>query len=171
MQIILATKPQLNIVQELVHKIWPAAYVETGIISLDQMNYMLDRFYSQESLYAQQEQGQVFLLAEEDGIFYGFAAYELNCGTPGKTKLHKIYVLPNTQGKGIGKQLLDEVIEKALAAQNHTLFLNVNKYNKAKSFYEHIGFEVIADEVIDIGQGYVMDDYVMAKKIDTNPLL
>lgn len=162
-------KDQLSVIRDLAYTIWPIAY--GTILSQEQLTYMLDKFYNLEALELQQEQGQVFLLAEEDEIFYGFAAYELNCSAPGKTKLHKIYVLPNTQGKGIGKQLLDEVIEKALAAKNHTLFLNVNKYNKAKSFYEHIGFEVIADEVIDIGQGYVMDDYVMAKQINTNPLL
>lgn len=163
MHIFQADPSQLHLVKELAYAIWPSAY--GSILSQEQLSYMLDSFYNLDSLTEQQEQGQVFLLAEEDGIYYGFAAYETNCQEQGKTKLHKIYVLPNTQGKGVGKQLLSQVVDRALANQNHTLFLNVNKYNTAKEFYEYLGFQVIADEVIDIGQGYIMDDYVMAKSI------
>jgi hypothetical protein len=44
------------------------------------------------------------------------------------------------------------------------VFLNVNKYNKAKFFYEKLGFTITKEEVIDIGNDYVMDDYVMGIK-------
>lgn len=163
MQIIQCTIDQLVFVRDLAYKIWPDAYGE--ILSVAQLEYMLDNFYAIPSLEKQFNDGHVFLLVEEEGSYLGFAAYEIDCKEKGKTKLHKIYVLPNTQGKGIGKFLLNEVIIRAKQANNDYLFLNVNKYNKALNFYEKQGFEKIADEVIDIGEGYVMDDYVMGIKL------
>lgn len=163
MQIIESSKEQLADIRELAYKIWPDTYGQ--ILSKEQLEYMLGNFYSIESLENQFENGHVFLFVEEDGQYLGFAAYETDCKEKGKTKLHKIYVMPNTQGKGIGKFLLNEVEQRTKNAENKYLFLNVNKYNNAISFYEKQGFVKIADEVIDIGQGYVMDDYVMEKKI------
>jgi ribosomal protein S18 acetylase RimI-like enzyme len=163
MQIIQCTKEQLAIVRDLAYKIWPDAYGE--ILSVPQLNYMLDNLYAVSSLEKQFDNRHVFLLVEENGDYLGFADYEVDCKEKGKTKLHKIYIMSNTQGKGIGKFLLNEVISRAKNANNDYLFLNVNKYNKALYFYEKQGFEKIADEVIDIGNGYVMDDYVMGSKI------
>ena len=70
-------------------------------------------------------------------------------------------MLPETQGKGFGKFMIDEIIRIAKSNDQKGIFLNVNKYNKAKFFYEKAGFIVSKEEVIDIGNGYVMDDYVM----------
>jgi diamine N-acetyltransferase len=114
-----------------------------------------------EALQKQLESGQVFYLAQnENQEFVGFVSYEINC-EPNKTKIHKIYVLPETQGTGIGKQLLDLVKTKAQENQQTAIFLNVNKYNNAQNFYQKLGFTITKEEVIDIGKGYVMDDYVM----------
>lgn len=163
MQIIQADKTQLYIVKDLAYKIWPDAY--GAILSETQLDYMLENFYAISSLEQQMEEGHFFLLAEELGVFLGFASYELNCKNTGKTKLHKIYVLPQTQGKGVGKQLFDQVIQAAKKAGNTHLFLNVNRYNIAQEFYKHLGFEIVHEEDIDIGQGYLMEDYVMEKKL------
>ena len=162
MQIIEVTKPEISIVKDLAYKIWPHAYAE--ILSNEQLTYMLDNFYSIASLERQMDNGHVFLLVQENGIHLGFASYQINI-LPNKTKLHKIYIDPETQGKGIGKLLLDEVVQRAINSGNSHLFLNVNKYNKAFHFYEKLGFQKIADEVIEIGNGYVMDDYVMEKRL------
>ena len=43
--------------------------------------------------------------------------------------------------------------------------LNVNRFNPAKRFYERHGFQVVRDEVIAIGNGYVMDDHVMQRAL------
>ncbi|MCG2611196.1 GNAT family N-acetyltransferase [Flavobacterium sp. SM15] len=163
MKIIQANKSQLSIVKDLAYKIWPDAY--GAILSETQLDYMLENFYAISSLEQQMESGHVFLLAEESGIFLGFASYELNCKDSGKTKLHKIYVLPQTQGKGVGKQLFEQVVQAAKKAGNSHLFLNVNRYNIAQEFYKHLGFEIVHEEDIDIGQGYLMEDYVMEKKL------
>ena len=160
MQIIkVTTKDQLQVVADLAKKIWPVTYAT--ILSKEQLHYMLDRFYNLKALQKQLESGQVFYLAQnENQEFVGFVSYEINC-KPNKTKIHKIYVLPETQGTGIGKQLLDLVKTKAQENQQTAIFLNVNKYNNAQNFYQKLGFTITKEEVIDIGNGYVMDDYVM----------
>ena len=82
-----------------------------------------------------------------------------------KTKIHKIYVLPETQGTGLGRQFFELVKEKAKENNQKAIFLNVNKYNSALHFYTKLGFSIVNDEVIDIGEGYVMDDYIMELEI------
>ena len=163
MKIIQANITQLPIIAALAYAIWPSAYGE--ILSVEQLKYMLEKFYSLEALTEQLEQrSHVFLLAEENGIFVGYASYELNI-EGNKTKVHKIYVLPETQGKGFGVQLLNEMENKAKEAQNKILFLNVNRFNKAQHFYKKLGFKIAYEEDIKIGNDYLMEDFVMEKKI------
>ncbi|WP_298394907.1 GNAT family N-acetyltransferase [Flavobacterium sp.] len=163
MNIIVASKNQLSVVRDLAYKIWPDAYKK--ILSTEQLNYMLELIYNIDSLEKQLHNGHVFLLVEDDNGFIGFASYELNCNNSNKTKLQKIYVLPEIQGRGVGRFLIDYILKKVEEAQNTALFLNVNKFNKAKDFYENYGFQIIKEEVIDIGSNYVMDDYVMEKTL------
>ena len=175
MNIVVATKEQLSIVRDLALKIWPVTY--TNVISAGQIEYMLDMMYSLESLEKQFQSNKIFLLAEDDNHFIGYVSYELNYKDENqknqenlkqvqiKTRIHKLYVLPETQGRGIGKQLIDCVAEIALTNHNSALDLTVNKNNKAKDFYLKNGFEITEKAVFDIGSGYVMDDYIMEKKL------
>jgi ribosomal protein S18 acetylase RimI-like enzyme len=71
--------------------------------------------------------------------------------------------MSETQGSGIGVKLVDFLSEKAKANNQSAVFLNVNKYNSAQFFYKKIGFSITKEEVIDIGNGYIMDDFVMEK--------
>ena len=152
-------KNQLPIVKDLAYAIWPSAYRE--ILSAEQLNYMLDNFYSIENLENQMDNGQVFKLLFEDSNVVGYLSYEFNCKETGLLKIHKIYLLPETQGKGFGKFMIDEVIKIAKSNQQKGVFLNVNKYNNAQFFYQKLGFIITKEEVIDIGNNYIMDDYVM----------
>ena len=163
MKIVLCKIEQLNVVIDLTKKIWPVAYRE--ILSKAQLDYMIDKFYNEPSLRELMQKGHVFYLAQDDkDNFVGFVSYEIN-SEPNKTKIHKIYVLPETQGTGLGRQFFDLVKEKAIENDQSAIFLNVNKYNKAIYFYTKLGFKKVKDEVIDIGNGYVMDDYVMEAHI------
>ncbi|EAZ95703.1 putative acetyltransferase [Flavobacteria bacterium BAL38] len=159
MNIVPLQKEQLSIVAELAYEIWPTAYGE--ILSSEQLQYMLAQFYSLEALETQFQNGQHFLLLKDAERAVGFLSYELNCYHSQKLKIHKIYVLSSEQGKGLGKLLIDKAIEIAIAQNQKAVFLNVNKYNKARFFYEKLGFTIVKEEVIEIGNGYVMDDYVM----------
>lgn len=162
MIISVVTKSQLPIIQDLTYKIWPIAYGE--ILSKDQLAYMLDKFYEISYLEKQFENGQVFLLAEENGNYYGFASYELNCDNSNSTKIHKLYVLPQTQGKGLGKLFVEKIKSISNENNNESLFLNVNRFNNALHFYEKLGFINLKTVDIEIGNGYLMEDYIMELK-------
>ncbi|OYX20755.1 MAG: GNAT family N-acetyltransferase [Algoriphagus sp. 32-45-6] len=160
MKIRTLAKEELIKVQSIAHRTWPSTFA--GILSPEQIQYMLNWMYSLDMLESQLDKGHTFLLAEDDGKELGFAGFELNYAEGPKAKLHKIYLLPEAQGKGAGKALILEVANRARKSGQKSLLLNVNKYNqKAIDFYLKIGFQEIYKEVIDIGNGYVMDDVVM----------
>lgn len=158
-QIIPAKTEDLVHVQAIAHQTWPHTF--GNILSPEQIDYMLSWMYDLKMLENQQlEQGHTFLIAEEQEEKLGFTGFQID-QEPGKTKIHKIYILPSAQGKGLGKKLINAIKEIALKNNQTSLLLNVNKYNKgAIEFYEYLGFVKIKEEVIDIGNGYVMDDYV-----------
>ena len=159
MKLIQIKANQLPIVIELTKKIWPVAY--GSILSIAQLDYMINRFYNENALSQLIDKGHVFYLAQDEKENYvGFLSFEIN-SAPHKTKIHKIYVLHETQGTGLGRQFFELVKHKAQENNQKAIFLNVNKYNSALHFYTKLGFSIVKNEVIDIGEGYVMDDYVM----------
>jgi ribosomal protein S18 acetylase RimI-like enzyme len=145
-------------IREVVHEVWPIAYRE--MITPEQISYMLEWMYSDKSLHKQvQEDGCVFLVCEEENFVQGFASFsEIE---PSIFKLHKLYVFTHLQGKGIGKALLVEVKKRAAALGGKAIELQVNKKNVAQHFYLKQGFRIERELVLDIGEGFVMDDFVM----------
>ena len=147
-------------IRAIAKEVWPIAY--GSILSQAQLDYMMEMMYSIPSLQKQaNEKGNHFIVAMEDEIPVGFAAYEFNYDGKPKTKIHKIYILSNQQGKGIGRLLIDYITNQARQNMQEALLLNVNKNNVAQHFYKKLGFDISYEEVIDIGNGYVMDDFVM----------
>jgi ribosomal protein S18 acetylase RimI-like enzyme len=160
----LATLTDIPLIQEVAELTWPISYRE--IISPEQIRYMLDLMYSKSKLEtAIADPNQAFWLAEENGKVLGFCGIEHGYPEAGTTRIHKLYILPDTQGSGLGKILLDQVENQAQKHGNNILHLNVNKENKAVGFYQKHGFSVDHEEVLDIGKGYVMDDFIMIKHI------
>jgi diamine N-acetyltransferase len=158
------TEKEYTIVHELAYEIWPHAFKD--ILSPVQINYMLEMMYSLPAIKEQVEQkGHCYVLAKDDNRYVGYVSYEINCKTQGKTKLHKIYVLPELQGQGVGKIFVNYVADKARENGNKYLYLNVNRFNNAVKFYEAMGFKIIAEEDIDIGNGYYMNDFIMEKEL------
>lgn len=153
---------EFNIIQDLAKRIWPSAY--GSILKTSQIDYMLERFYSLETLNENYEKGHHFLLAREHGKVVGFAAYERDVDQ-GRAHIHKIYVLPELQGKGIGRKLMKFIEEAATKSAQNRLSLNVNRYNPAQHFYRALGFEITSRVDIEIGNGYLMEDFVMEKTL------
>ena len=150
-------------IRTIAQEVWPIAY--GTILSNEQLEYMMKMMYSVTSLQNQYQNGHHFILANDDGISVGFAAFEFNYSGISKTKIHKIYVLTTQQGKGIGSILINYITQLAQKNNQEALLLNVNKYNVAQHFYKKLGFIISSEEVIDIGNGFVMDDFVMEKPI------
>jgi len=158
------TDSQFTAVRAIAFEVWPKTY--GTILTATQLEYMLDMMYSVAALREQSTLKQhhfVLIYVNDEAV--GFASYEHNANESGKTKIHKIYILSSQQGKGTGKALVGYIEQQALAFGDKALFLNVNKNNSAIQFYHKIGFEIAKEEVIDIGNGFVMDDYVMEKQL------
>ncbi len=151
----------IPMIRDMAYKIWPDTY--SSILSKDQIDYMLDLLYSEKVLHEQMEHNNEFIIIYDGVHAVGFASFSLT--EPQVYKLHKIYVLPSQQGKGTGRFIIDQLVKAMKAKGGLSLLLNVNRKNNAKAFYEKLGFVVIKEEDIDIGNGYFMNDYVMEKKI------
>jgi GNAT superfamily N-acetyltransferase len=174
-----ATLSDRALIRSISERTWPSTYGH--IISQEQIDFMLDWMYSDESLEKQMDSDCVFYIASikkenEQWDDVGFCSVgpeeeekveekdnnsSENAKGAKSHKLNKLYVLPAAQGTGTGKALLVKAIEFAKAAGSSSIFLQVNKHNDAYSFYLKQGFIKEAEFKFDIGNGFYMDDYVM----------
>jgi len=151
----------IPLIRDMAYKIWPATY--GSILAQGQIDYMLELIYSEKALHEQMENNTEFILVYDGVHPVGFASFSQI--KPQVYKLHKIYVLLSQQGKGTGRFIIDQLVKAMKAKGATTLQLNVNRQNNAKGFYEKLGFVVMKEEDIDIGNGYFMNDYVMEKQL------
>nr|WP_315223836.1 GNAT family N-acetyltransferase [uncultured Flavobacterium sp.] len=159
-----ASLNDITTIQNIAYTTWTITYDQ--ILSKEQLDYMLDLMYSDEALTIQfRKKKQLFYLILDDETPLGFIGIEHHYNDQLVTRIHKIYLLPEAQGKGIGKKVMDEIAKMALENNSTALSLNVNRYNTSLTFYKKIGFEVIEELDIEIGNGYLMEDYVMEKKL------
>jgi GNAT superfamily N-acetyltransferase len=156
---------EVGLINSLAHQIWPDTFRE--ILSSEQINYMLNWMYAPEKLTDQIEAGNHFFVIEDDSVALGFMGIEPAFPNADCLRIHKIYVLPNQQGKGLGKRLIANAIQVARDLKLSKLHLNVNRYNKAVDFYCHLGFTITGEEDIDIGSAYLMEDYIMEFRINS----
>ncbi|POY36930.1 GNAT family N-acetyltransferase [Solitalea longa] len=152
----IAQAEDIDLIVSLADRIWKQTY--RGVISDEQIEYMYSNMYTAEALKKQQKEDNTFIIAYDGDTPMGFSSFSKI--EENKFKIHKLYVLTETQGKGIGRFLIDSVIKEIKPQGATILELNVNRYNKAKQFYDKLGFKV--HEVVDIPYGkFVLNDYVM----------
>ena len=159
-----ATAAAIPVIRQLTFATWPQTY--SSIISKEQIDYMLEMMYNPTTLQKQmEEEGCTFIIVYADGEPVAFASYAQhpadNETQPTIWKLNKIYILPSQQGKGIGKFIIDYIVDEIKNKGAKALQLQVNRANKAKDFYERLGFNIITTADFDIGNGYFMNDYIM----------
>jgi len=156
-----ATIDDIPLIRELCFRVWPQTYA--SLLPQDKIDYMLELNYSAASLEQQIVNGSQFIFIYDHEEPVGFAAYFEK--EPSIYKLDKIYILPSQQGKGRGRFVIDYIIGDIIKKRAIALQLQVYRQNKARSFYEKLGFTVIEEKDVDIGKGYFMNDYVMQKKL------
>jgi diamine N-acetyltransferase len=145
---------ELPLVRKLALTIWPPTYKD--ILTAEQMNYMLEKSYSLKALKDQSKDGNEFYFILFDGKRVGFISSQDRVED---VYIHKFYVLPDHQGKGIGKAAFTSWLSITLP---NRVRLNVNRYNlSAINFYFGLGMKIEKWVDIPIGQGYYMNDYVM----------
>ena len=163
-QILPATEEHLPALAALAGVIWRQHY--PGIISHEQIDYMLGKMYSLETLREEMRNKDIrFVRLLVDEKFVGFASYG-PAAEPGVMKLHKCYLLPEMHGRGLGSLLLQHCEREVRTRGARRLILAVNKHNtKAVAAYQRNGFHVTESVITDFGSGFVMDDYLMAKDL------
>lgn len=153
---------EIPLLQELAREIWEEHY--PGIITQGQIDYMLKHFYADERIQEELQRGVYWSIYWKDSKPVGYMSCELR---DEKLYLSKIYLKKSHRGKGYGREMIDLI--HLIARQNgkKSVYLNVNKYNSASlEFYEKCGFQKTGEGVFDIGQGYVMDDYILTLNVD-----
>lgn len=152
---------RIPVVQDLAHRIWPDTY--RSVISPQQIDYMLNMSYSTSAIQQQMRNGHFFFLFYRAQVPVGFLS--VSAMQPSHYRLHKLYLVSTEQGKGTGRAVMDSLFNYLRNAGGRSIELNVNRHNVAKVFYEKIGFSVLRQEDIDIGQGFFMNDYVMQREL------
>ena len=163
-------EPDFAVLRELAGTIWRQHYA--AIISAAQIDYMLAARFGDEALRMHIQAADRWLeLLRVSGTPVGYCGYELadmdrDEGVSAAMKLGQLYVLKSNRGMGLGRFMLGHVEQRAREREREKIWLQVNKKNAgAIAFYRAAGFEVVREAVFDIGGRFVMDDYLMVKRV------
>lgn len=158
---IVESDEQVRELAKLASEIWHEFFV--SILSVDQIDYMVDKFLSYFAILENKKQGYDYYFIEDQNDRVGFVAFKLE---EKKLFLSKLYVKREYRGKGYASQTFQFLENQACLAKKEAIYLTVNKYNaSAIHVYERKGFNTIESVVTDIGNGFVMDDYIMEKEV------
>ena len=159
-----ATAEHLPAIRELAALVWRAHY--PGIISPEQIEYMLGRMYCLETMEDELRTGDVrFVRLLMDGGLIGFASYGSTLEA-GVAKLHKLYLHTRWQRRGFGSLLLEHCERAAHIQGAERMILAVNKRNtSAIATYTRNGYDISESVRTDIGGGFFMDDFIMMKNL------
>lgn len=163
------TSNETDTIESLAHTIWNEHY--SSILSKQQIEYMTSRFQSAAAINAQIKDGNCsYFLLYKDSLqnavgYIGVKFEEENLF------LSKLYILKSTRGTGAGRMAFEFLKSLALEKNLRKIWLTVNKYNKDTiKIYEHLGFAITREQVADIGNGYVMDDYIMEYNLENHKI-
>lgn len=150
-----------QIIEKMADVIWKDHY--TSIIGIEQVEYMLDKFQTAEAIKAQVDDGIEYYLINHEEVGVGYLSFAKKKDT---LFLSKIYVMREMRGKKIGKAAMKFIESKAIEFGYATISLTVNKNNlNSIEAYEKMNFQKKDEIVIDIGNGFVMDDFLMEKRL------
>ncbi len=156
------TPAQVTAVARMAHQVWNEYYV--SLIGQAQVDYMVARFQSAEAMQAQIDSGYEYFEIRQEAESIGYAAIRFDAADA-RVFISKLYVLAAHRKSGAGRRTLERIERIARDRAATHLWLTVNKGNASVKAYERLGFSIVDAMVVDIGGGYVMDDYKMEKLI------
>lgn len=141
-------------------EIWREYYV--SIITMEQIEYMIGKFQSVQAMTNQIEhQSYEYYVMQQDGSTVGFMSVKQEGG---KLFLSKFYISKENRGRGYASEAMAFLEQLCMKRSLSHIWLTVNRFNESSiAVYEKKGFRVVREQVADIGNGFVMDDYVMEK--------
>lgn len=151
------TAEQVKSVAALADEIWHEWF--PGIISAEQIDYMVEKFQSEKAVTEQFEKGGYrYYLILKGSTYIGYTA--IRGDSDGRLFLSKIYIKKEYRGNGYAREVFEFMKEYCRENGFKAIWLTVNKHNDhASAVYEKCGFRIVGEDVTDIGNGYVMDDY------------
>jgi len=149
-----------KLIETIAGPIWQQHY--SNIIGREQVDYMLAKFQSESAISTQIQSGIEYFLIYENQMACGYMALQAK---PEVLFISKFYLNEQSRGKGIGRLMLDKARSVARLKRLSRLELTVNKENPALAAYLKLGFEILGAVKIDIGNGFVMDDYRMQQRL------
>ncbi len=147
-------------VSELAYTIWNEHY--DGIISKEQIDYMLSTYHSYEAIQKEIEEGYRFIIISDNGKKAGYLSYH---DEGDALYISKAYLLKESRGKGLGRKMIDIASDYAKKHNIRRMYLRVNRNNPTVEIYKKLGFNIVSSDIADIGNGFVMDDYIMEKLV------
>lgn len=147
----------------LARRIWPVVY--GGIISEEQINFMLNGMYAPSTILDEMDRGILYFWIELEKQQSGFASFgpvlkNQSC------EIHKLYISPQFHRCGLGLATLRRIEKIAVEAGASSLQLRVNRHNQpAIALYQKAGFTITREDIKDIGGGFVMDDFIFEKHL------
>lgn len=159
-------KRDIETINRLAWLAFPATYRK--LLAPEQIVFMMNWMYSPANISEQMRNSHTYFICYWDSKECGYFSVEKQ----GENLFHlqKIYLLPEYQGKGIGKLMFEKAVEYARqskASSPAKIELNVNRYNsKALGFYSKMGMKKISEGDFDIGNGFLMTDYIMSLDIN-----
>jgi diamine N-acetyltransferase len=159
---------QVAAVARMASVVWNEYYVP--LIGQAQVDYMVARFQTAEAMQSQIDSGYEYFQIRQSGENIGYAAIRHDAHEA-RLFISKLYLLAAHRKSGAGRKCL-ELIERIARDRGVThLWLTVNKGNPSVRAYERLGFQIAEALVMDIGGGFVMDDYKMEKAVAPGPAI
>jgi len=158
---IVSNENQIKAIEDLAYEIWHEHYMP--IIGKSQVEYMLEKFQSVKAITKQIQNGFLYFLAEHDNEFLGYMSMEISGR---EVFLSKFYVVLDKRGKGYGREMISfiEDLARRKSLNKISLTVNINNTDSIK-MYEKVGFINCGAVVKNIGNGFIMDDYKMEKRL------
>lgn len=164
---LVTTEQEIDAVAALAHEIWNEHF--TPIIGHAQVDYMLDKFQSSSAITRQmRDDGHEYYLILDEDEHVGYFAL-VQDAEASAMQLSKFYLKRACRGRGLGRAVFTFIEEECAIRGVRELWLTVNRHNAGPiAIYRHLGFVIAEPIVTDIGSGFVMDDYRMVKRVDSD---
>lgn len=152
------TDIEINAISTLAEEIWHQHF--TPIIGENQVNYMVEKFQSYPALKNQIEKdGYEYFQIYTDNSFAGYTGVHQDRDA---LFLSKLYIHKNYRGHHLATKAFEFLIDLCKERGLKKIWLTCNKHNdNTLKIYHHLGFKVTDEQVADIGNGFVMDDYIL----------
>lgn len=156
-----ANRGDIDLIRELAEKTFEPTYRDITLKGM--IETLFEEMYSVENINKQFDSGCQFFLLYHEGEAVGYLSLERQGET--LVYLHRLYILPEMQGRGYGKILINYGFAKSkemVGGGECRVELRVNKYNKAFEFYKSIGMQIAYyEEMVVEGTDFIRPDYIM----------